>query len=343
VRVFVTGANGLLGSTLCRVLHAEGHAVRGLVRPASNRRSLEGLPIELVEGDVTDERSMRKGADGCDLMFHVAAVFSYFGYSKEQMFRTAKEGSIIAAGAAKDAGVKRIVLTSSTVVLGWRDEPGPLTEQDQLAGEAPDYFVTKQLQERTLFERAKELGIEALACNPSMFVGPQDYRPSEALFSITSYLADPLKLSFGGGVNIAHAEDIARGHILLADKGRAYERHILCSPDNWEWSQIHRTISELAGVAGPRISVGRTSAIAGATLMELGAKLTRTKPLATRDLAKMAGRYFWYDGSKARALGFTARGTRETLRETIGWLAGSPHLPQSVQRKLKLGRAEPRP
>ena len=83
VRVFVTGANGLLGSTLCRVLVADGHTVRGLVRPNSNRRALEGLRVELVEGDVTDPRSMRTGADGCELIFHVAAVFSYSGYSKE--------------------------------------------------------------------------------------------------------------------------------------------------------------------------------------------------------------------------------------------------------------------
>ena len=167
-----------------------------------------------------------------------------------------------------------------------------------------------------------------------MFIGPNDWRGSESLAGVTSYLADPLKLTFPGGVNVAHAEDIARGHILVAEKGTPGERYILCSPDNWEWKKIHGTISELCGVSGPRISVPRSAGIVGASFMELGAKLTGGRPMATRALAKMAGRYFWYDDSKAKALGYTARGSRETLAQTIRWLLDSPHLAPSIRRKL---------
>ncbi len=334
MRVLVTGSNGLLGNHLVRELLNAGHEVRALVRAKSNTTALEGLACERHLGDVRDERALRAAMEGCELVFHAAAVFAYAGYSVDDMMSTATQGTLNVVRAARDAKVRRLVLTSSTAVLGGNDAPAPLDEMtEQLSDDAPDYFVSKSKQERLAVTEARALGLELVVVNPSMVLGPHDYRPSTSLLALTGYLQDPLKLTYPGGVNIVHAQDVARGHLLLAERGAPYERHIVAA-ENWTWDTIHRTVAELMGTSAPRLHIGRRSAYVGAALMELGSKLTRKPPLGTRDMAKQVGRYFWYTSDKARRLGYTARPSRQTLIETLGWLLDSPHLKEREKKRL---------
>lgn len=334
MQVLVTGANGLLGANLVRELIADGHRVRAMVRKSSNLQGLAGLALDYAYGDVRDAKALRAAADGCEVMFHTAAVFSYWGYSRDEMMETARAGARNAVDAAKDARVRRLVLTSSTAIFGGTDEPVARDESAPVVESGvPDYFVSKVVQERGALERAREVGVELVVANPTVFVGPYDFRPSSSLATITGYLGDPLKLTYPGGVDIVHAADVGRGHILLAEKGTPGERYIL-SGEQAEWRAIHRTISELCGVRGPGLTVGRTAARVGATFMELAAKLTKKPPLATRELAQQAGRYFWYRHDKAAKLGYAPRPMRTTLAQTIAWLLTSPHLSASQRAAL---------
>ena len=142
--VLVTGANGLLGNNLCRELLASGQEVRAFVRRSSNLGGLKGLPVQLHYGDVRDPQALKEAAAGCDVVYHTAAVFSYWGYSRDEMISTATEGATNTILAAKEAGVRRIVLTSSSSVLGPNWDPKPMTESDasDLEG-TPDYFYSK--------------------------------------------------------------------------------------------------------------------------------------------------------------------------------------------------------
>lgn len=335
MRTLVTGANGLLGSNLVRELLKDGHQVRALVRKTSNAKGLEGLDVEIVHGDVRDAKALRAAADGCEVLFHTAAVFSYWGYDRDEMIATARDGTIHALDAAKDAGLRRVVLTSSTTILG--DTPGPTPMDESYARSdagGVDYFETKTLQEKLARERAKEIGIEVVYPAPAIMLGPHDHRPSTGLESVINYLQDPLKLTYPGGCNYLHAADAARGHMLLADKGVPGERYILCG-DNLEWTDAHRIISELAGVKGPGMRMGRGPAYVAATLMELGSAITKKPPLATRKLAKQIGRYFFYKGDKAKALGFSARPAREVFADAIAWLLIAPHMTEAARRAMK--------
>ncbi len=333
--MLVTGANGLLGGHLVRELLSEGHQVRVLVRRQSNVTTLEGLDVERVYGDVRDFEAVSAAAHGCVLMFHAAAVFAYWGYSREEMFATAREGALNAVRAAADAGVHRLVLTSSTAVMGGTNEPVPIDESHPyLQNETLDYLVTKALEERTALAEATRLGVDMVVVNPSMFMGPYDFRPSTSLLSLITYLADPLKITWAGGINLCHAQDVARGHLLLAKQGKPLERYILAG-ENLEWSAFHTMLSELAGVSPPRLRVGPRVALAGALVMEAAAKLLGKPPLASRAMAKQVGRYFWYRHDKAAALGFTARSARDTVAQTLGWLLHSSHLSARRRRALK--------
>jgi dihydroflavonol-4-reductase len=335
MRVLVTGANGLLGCNLVRELAGAGHRVRALVRKTSNAAGLAGLPIETATGDVRDAQAVRAAADGCEVIFHLAGVFSYWGYDRDEMLTTARDGAVNVIDAAADAKARRIVFTLSSSVLGGTPDPTPMDESSQLApGSGVDYFESKVLQERTARERAKERGVEVVYTVPSIMLGPHDHRPSEGLIAVINYLRDAMKVTYPGGGNYLHAADSARGHLLLADKGTPGERYILCG-ENAEWTAGHKMISELAGVKGPGRRMGRTALTIAAAFMELGAVFTRKHPLGTRVLARQIGNYFWYRGDKAAALGFTARPAREVCAATVAWLLEAPHLTEKEKRKMR--------
>jgi len=334
MHALVTGSNGLLGNHIVRALLQEGHTVRAMVRKTSNKRALDGLDIELVYGDVRNPEDLRAAADGCDTIFHTAAVFAYWNFSEEEMNQTAREGARNVVDAAKDAGVKRLILTSSAAVLGRNTSIHPMTEETEPhLQDTPAYFRSKALQEEIAVEHARERGVELISVNPSVIIGPNDFKPSASMATVTGYLLDPLKLTYPGGVNIVHVEDAARGHLLLAERGTPGERYLV-SADNWEWQRVHETISDLCRIGGPRITMGRKGAMLGTALMELGAKLTKKPPLGTRDQARLVGSYFWYNHSKAAALGYRARSTRDALVDTIAWLLDSSHL--SAEQKAQI-------
>ena len=131
-----------------------------------------------------------------------------------------------------------------------------------------------------------------MCVNPAVILGPNDQKPSASMGTITNYLFDPLKLTWPGGVNIVHAEDCARGHVLLADKGESGERYLPWGPITGAGQRVHETISHLCNVAKPTIKLNAKTALLGASLMELGAKFTGKPPQATRDQAMQVGNYF---------------------------------------------------
>ena len=334
MRILVTGANGIIGANLVRELLADGHEVRAFVREKSDLRSLRGLEIQIVLGDILQPDSLASAAEGCDLLFHAAAVFSYWSHAADELKKIAVEGTVNAVRAARRTGVRRVVLTSSSVVLGSntekvvRDEMGEFNETDV-------YSIAKAKQEKAGFAHAERLGVELVAACPTMSVGPYDYRlgPSNAI--ICAYLSDPFKFTFPGGINIVSVRDVARGHILLAESGRPGWRYVLGS-ENLEWSTVHRTISELCGVPGPNLHANHTTSYLAATAAEILATLTGKSPLSTRAQAKMVGRYYWYRHNRAIKLDYAPRPARKALADAIGWLLSTSHIPMTLRGTLTI-------
>lgn len=338
MNALVTGASGLIGANLVRALLAEGHSVRAFVRATSNLRWLQGLPVEIVTGDILQPDSLAAAAQGCDVLYHAAAVFSYWGVDPDAMQQVAVTGTQNVVDAAQKAGVRRMVLTSSSVVLGssarpvLRDETSPFRDAD-----APPYVHTKVAQERAAFERASQVGLELVAVCPTIVVGPYDTHLSPSNQVIVTYLSDPFKLTFPGGINIVSAADVARGHILAAKAGVPGSRYLLGS-ENLEWAAIHRLISELSGVPGPFLRTNHTGSYLAAVAAEMQSWWSKKPPLTTRAQASMVGRYYWYRHDSAAALGFQPAPARQALTEAIAWLAASPHISQEVRAQLTLHR-----
>jgi dihydroflavonol-4-reductase len=336
MQALVTGANGLIGANLVRELLRSGHSVRALVRLGSNLQSLAGLDVETVYGNVLHTDSLTEAAHGCDVVFHTAALFTYWDLNSEQLENLAIDGTLNVIDAAVKAGAGRIVFTSSSVVLGSSERPLVRNESHDLdENENAPYVIAKVLQERHAFEHAAAIGAELIAVCPTMTVGPYGYRlgPSNGL--IVAYLDDVTRATFPGGCNIVAAKDIARGHIIAAEKGLAGERYLLGS-ENLTWAEIHKIISELCGIDGPLWKINHTASYLAATLYEIGAGLTGRTPMTTRVQARMVGRYYWYDHARIGALGYRPKPAREALAEAVAWLAASPHISRKTRSTMRL-------
>jgi dihydroflavonol-4-reductase len=309
-----------------------------MVRPTSDLRSLDGLEVERMEGDLFDPPSLEAAARGCDWLFHTAAVFAYWGYSPERLNDIIVTGTENIVEAASRAGVKRLIVTTSSVVMGSSSKTRVRNEEyDIHDSDPPPYFLAKALQERTAMARSQALGLDCIAVCPTITVGPHDYRlvPSNAI--IINYLKDPTRATYPGGCNIVSVRDVAQGHRLAAERGTPGERYVLGS-ENWEWSLIHRTIAELCGLPAPRVMANHTSAYLAASAMEVMAKLTGKPPASTRMQARTVGRFYWYSHDKIAALGYTPRPARQALAEAIAWLVTSPHIGPRLRPQLKLSR-----
>jgi dihydroflavonol-4-reductase len=340
MRALVTGANGLIGANLVRELASAGHDVVGLVRPTGNRAYIASLPIQIVRGDVLDGASLDAATAGCDWVFHTAVHFSYSGRSAQELAHTAVQGSLNVLGAARKAGARRVVMTSSSVTLGASYVAEIRDESDRFEPQASEsaYVCAKVAQEREAIDAAHRLGVEIVIACPTMSVGPfcASLGPSNGV--LISYLSDPFRLTWAGGCNIVSARDVARGHLLLAERGTAGERYVLGS-ENLHWDEIHRMIAELAGVPAPGPPASATTCYWAAFAEETWANLTGKPPLATIAQAKMVGRYYWYRHERAAAIGYSPTGSRAALVEALAWLAPSQHVSRETRARMRLDRA----
>ncbi len=338
MKALVTGSNGLIGANLVRELLTRGHRVRAFLRQTSDRRSLQDLPVEFVFGNVLDLDSLCDAARGCDVLFHAAALFTYSGAGAAELERLAVEGTVNAIKAAHRQGLQRVVLTSSSVLMGSSNRPLVRNEENRLDDEENvPYIRAKELQERAAMDQAEELGVEMVMVYPTVTVGPHDYRLGPSNGIIVSYLNDISKATYPGGCNIVAARDVARGHLLAAQRGISGERYLLGS-ENLHWPAIHNIIAELCGVPGPAWQANHTVSLLAAAAWEFASKLTRTPPLTTRNQARMVGRYYWYEHQKAVGLGYRPRPARAALAEAIAWLSASSHISRQTRSALRLSR-----
>ena len=225
----VTGANGFVGSALVRQLLQQGHEVKALVRPGSDRRNLERLDINLVEGDLTDAASLKRAAGGCSCLFHAAADYRLWIPDPERMYRTNVDGTRALLRAAADAGASRIVYTSSVATLGINRDRSPADEATpvSLADMVGHYKRSKFLAEQAALDLVEEHGLPAVIVNPSTPIGPRDVRPTPTGRIIVDTLNRKIPAYVDTGLNVAHVDDVARGHLLAFERGEPGKRYIL--------------------------------------------------------------------------------------------------------------------
>jgi dihydroflavonol-4-reductase len=230
-------------------------------------------------------------------------------------------------------------MTSSSVVLGASRTPEPRDEAASAEDdpEEPAYVLAKIDQEREALATARRLGLEVVFACPTMSVGPFGAALGPSNGVVTSYLADPMRLTWAGGCNIVSVRDVAAGHLLLARHGVPGARYVLGSED-LTWREIHGLVAQLAGVPAPRATASATACWTIALAEEARARLTGRAPLATRAQARMVGRYYWYSHARAAALGYEPRGARKALADALAWLSPGPYVDRETRVAMRLAR-----
>ncbi|HKW91756.1 MAG TPA: hopanoid-associated sugar epimerase [Methylomirabilota bacterium] len=318
--VLVTGGTGFVGANLVRELIADGHHVRVLARAGGDRRALGDAKVEIVEGDLLDPASLRAAVAGARHVYHVAADYRLWAPDPRALYRANVDGTRHLLAAAAEAGAERIVYTSTVGAIGIPEDgtPGDETTPVSLADMMGAYKASKFLAERVADEFAAR-GAPVVIVNPSAPIGPWDVKPTPTGQMIVDFLNGKMIGSVDTGLNVVHVRDVARGHILAAQKGRVGERYIL-GHENLSLLEIFRMLSALTGRPAPRFRVPYAVAWLAAAAMEGVSKLTRRPPAVPLTAVRMARKRMFFCPDKAiRELGLPQTPAKTALSDAVKW------------------------
>jgi len=324
----VTGATGFVGAAVVRALLSRGEAVRCLARPNGDRRNLAGLDVQIAEGDLTDPASLRAAARGCGALYHVAADYRLWIPDPAAMDRVNVNGSVSVIRAALEAGATRAVYTSSVAVLRPHadgtpaDEATPTTEADMVGA----YKRSKFRAEAAVRALIRDEKAPVVIVNPSTPIGPRDIKPTPTGRVIVEAAAGRMPAYVDTGLNVAHVDDVAAGHLLAFDRGTVGERYILGGQD-LTLAQILAEVATLTGRRPPKVRLPHGLILPFAHVAEAVARITGKEPFATVDGLRMARKHMFFSSAKAqRDLGYTARPAREALADAVAWFGDNGYL-----------------
>ena len=322
-RVVVTGAAGFIGSAVTRALVARGANVVALLEPGAVSTNLDGLDVERREVDITRASQFDGVFDGARFCFHLAAKFGFWPKDPSSFYAVNVEGSRHVVGRAADAGVERIVYTSTVATLGlWETKSGRASNEDDVADLSHlygNYKKTKYVAEHEVLRLAAQ-GAPVVLVLPTMPHGPYDHRPTPSGKVVLEYLNGRIPGFVDTAMNVAHVDDLAQGHLLALEKGRQ-GRSYICGGDNLTMAQLLDTLATVTGL--PRAERHFPAAfpmIAGRASQFLEGTLLGREPRVPLEAAQMATTTMTFDDTRAREeLGYHSRPSALALYESAQW------------------------
>ncbi len=316
----IIGGTGFLGQAVVSALIGTGHQVRSISRKSSVLLEKEGCvqyERDILQQDISDI------LEGCDGVFHFAGVVSRDPKGKGQMMELHVNGTRRVVHAAVKAGVPRIVVSSSsgTIAVSKHDclpMGEDTTPQTDVILQWP-YYCSKWFQERLAFDLGEKLGIDIVCINPSLLLGPGDWRLSSTK-DVMHLLLGKIPIMPGGGISFVDVRDAAKAAVTAMEKGKAGKRYLLGGP-NWTMSEFLGRLSRIAKVDAPVLRVPKVVAKSGAFLMEHWHKWKGTDSPVDAQSVELAEHFWYVDSSLAkRELDFTTSEPSQTLFDTVQFL-----------------------
>lgn len=323
----VTGATGLIGSAIVRELIKDGEDVRVLIRKTSDTRNIDNLDVEKVYGDIRDGDSMAKALKGIETLYYTAAHFSHWVPDKKIPYEINVEGTKTSMAAALKAGVQKVVYTSTNNTMGAHgaEKPADETAEFNHWDTHDHYSISKYLGEIEAKKFVAQ-GLPIVIVNPTIVIGARDIKPTPSGQLILAVAKGELPGYVEGGVNIVDVDDVARGQILAAKKGRIGERYLFGN-ENMTVLSYFRLISDVAGVKPPAIKIAYQLALAVTYIYEFEAYFTKKPPASTASELKIGRKYEYFDCSKAvRELGLPQTPVRVSIEKAITWFRENGYL-----------------
>jgi len=320
-KILITGGTGFLGTHIVRqFLDAGEKNLR--VMASSVPVWMKDAGVEASEGSVTNREDVAKAVRNVSAIYHLAGRVSRDNEDAALMNKIHLEGTRILCEAAKDAGVKTIVLASSsgTIAVSETEEildetyPPPVEIITRWA-----YYASKFFQERTALENFEGKGLKLVILNPSLLLGTNDERLSSTK-PVLDFLARKIPYTPSGGLSFVDARDAAAAFLNALERGRHQEKYLLGAA-NMTFAQFFGRLERLSGVSAPMLRVPKRLAMAGAGFIDsIFKNWNKPSPIQPKEVEQ--AEYFWYfDSAKAEEeLDFAPRDPQETLQDTISYL-----------------------
>lgn len=333
MKTLVTGAAGLIGSNLVRALLRDGHTVRALHLPGEDLRNLRGLDVELFAGDVTDRARMNRAVAGRDRVFHLAAIYALWLPRPEKMREVNVGGTRNVLEACLDAGVPRVVHTSSIAVFGGQGLGVHATERSpfRLGATGDLYSLTKYESHQVALEMV-DRGLDLVIAAPCGPIGPGDVGPTPTGRILVSSVNLPVPVVVATEANLIDVRDCATGHILCAERGRTGETYLLGAHNVRPKDLVRLTMREL-GIRRPVIELPIGALGIPAHALAAATRVIKRPPLFTPAALRIARLGLTANCDKAiRELGLPQRPIIESIRDALAWFATHGYIRSSAAR-----------
>ncbi len=326
MKALVTGGSGFIGSAVVLELLRCGQPVKALARSRTQPGNLKGLEVEIVEGDLLDRGSLDRALEGCDRVYHLAAVYANWLPDRTVMLRANVDGTRNLLAACLARGIERVVYTSSVAALGAHGRtPADERAQFNLDYTGDVYHLSKYQAEQEALGFAAR-GLPIVIVNPSNPVGPRDGKPTPTGALILNVLKERLPGYVDGGINIVDVEDVAVGHLRAMERGKPGEKYILGNA-NVSIRDYFRMIAQAGGGHAPSMRIPLPLAVATAYLYEAVAAATKKPPVTTPGWVRVGSHYSFWDSSKAiNELGLPQTPVESSLKKSVGWYRENGYL-----------------
>ncbi len=326
-RVLVTGATGFIGSAVTRQLVARDVDVVALVEPGADVANLEGLPVKQVVGDLRRAGDVQQVVSGCRAVFHVAALYRFWAPDPSAFYAINVEGTRNVIAASAEAGVERLVYTSTVGTLGLEHVTGTTSADERCFPDVRhlygSYKRSKYVAEHEVLRAAAE-GLPASIVLPTFPLGPGDRAPTPTGKLVLDFLNGRMPGYVDTVLNVAHVDDVAQGQLLALERGRIGRSYIL-GGENLTLQQLLARLAAITGLPEPRIRVPRAVSLAVAAVSEtVEGRLLRRHPSVPLEAARMSTSQMAFDDTRARTeLGYAPRSATSALEDSARWFADS--------------------
>ncbi|MGH9756725.1 MAG: hopanoid-associated sugar epimerase [Candidatus Acidiferrales bacterium] len=331
----VTGGTGFVGSHIVRQLVGSGRPVRVLVRPTSQMTALEGVAFERVEGDLRDAASLDRAMEGVECVYHAAADYRLWSRHPQEIYDANVGGTRRILESANRAGVRRIVYTSTVATIAVPQDGGALPNEnssaklEQMVGH---YKRSKFLAEREALEAAAA-GAPVVIVNPTAPVGPGDWKPTPTGRILLDFMNGKMPAYVDTGLNLAAVEDVAAGHLMAAEKGRAGERYIL-GARNMTLKEILDALAAITGRSAPHVRLPHALALAAGYADEWVARISGREPRIPVEGVKMSRHRMFVESDKAaRELGYHHGPVEKALERAVRWYEANGYVGTDAKNK----------
>ncbi len=338
MKIFLTGATGFVGGHVARAYAAAGAELRLLTRRTSRLAAIEGLPADVVVGDLRQVEPLRTALRGCDALVHVAADYRLWVRDPKEMYAANVDGTRDLLRIAREEGVAKVVYTSSVATMGFKadgsivDETTPVSLGEMIG----PYKRSKFMAEQEAIAAARA-GQHVMVLNPTTPIGAGDAKPTPTGRIVVDFLNRRFPAYVDTGLNLVDVSEVARMHVVALERGSVGERYIL-GGENLTLKQILDRMSAITGLPSPTMKVPHAVALAFAFFDEtISGKLLGKEPRATVEEVRMSRKQMFASSAKAeRDLGFRTVPIYNAMRSAVEWFLAEGYAPPA-QAETKAG------